>query len=65
VHQLCRTQGTAVLWATHLLEEAEGADHLLLLSKGDVRYSGTVNDFVQAQGGGDFAQAAMRVLGVG
>ena len=65
VHQLCSEQGTAVLWATHLLEEAESADHLLLLSKGEVRYSGTVSDFVQAQGGGEFAQAAMRVLGVG
>lgn len=62
VHRLCREQGTAVLWATHLLEEAEGADHLLLLARGELRYSGGLQAFVDAQGDSDFQRAALRVL---
>jgi ABC-2 type transport system ATP-binding protein len=64
VHRLCREQGTAVLWATHLLEEAEEADHLLLLARGEVCYAGTVANFVASHGGADFRQVAMGVLGV-
>ncbi len=62
VHRLCREQGTAVLWATHLLEEAEGADHLLLLRRGEVCYAGTVNAFTDSHRPQSFAQAALRLL---
>jgi ABC-2 type transport system ATP-binding protein len=36
----CREQGTAVLWATHLVDEAEGADRLVVLHHGRIRFDG-------------------------
>ncbi len=34
VHKLCQEQNLSVLWATHLIDEAEGADQVLVLHKG-------------------------------
>ena len=34
VHQLCAQQNLCVLWATHLIDEAEGANQVLVLHKG-------------------------------
>lgn len=34
VHQLCDQQNLCVLWATHLIDEAEGAKQVLVLHKG-------------------------------
>jgi ABC-2 type transport system ATP-binding protein len=34
VHRLCREQGLCVLWATHLIDEAEQADQVLVMHKG-------------------------------
>jgi ABC-2 type transport system ATP-binding protein len=38
----CADEGRAVLWATHLTEEAEQADRVIVLHQGTVRYDGTV-----------------------
>ncbi len=34
VHRLCHEQGLSVLWATHLIDEAEQADQVLVMHKG-------------------------------
>ncbi len=34
VHELCRQRGVGVLWATHLVDEAESADRVIVLQKG-------------------------------
>ncbi|HBV06622.1 MAG TPA: glycosyl transferase family 2, partial [Gemmatimonadetes bacterium] len=34
VHQLCRDRGMGVLWATHLVDEAERAHRVIVLHKG-------------------------------
>jgi ABC-2 type transport system ATP-binding protein len=36
VRQLCREQGVAVLWTTHLLDEIQPDDRLLLLNQGRI-----------------------------
>jgi ABC-2 type transport system ATP-binding protein len=36
VHALCRDRGLAVLWATHLVDEAEQADRVMILHRGEV-----------------------------
>ena len=36
VRTLCRERGTAVLWTTHLIEEADGADLAIVLHQGRV-----------------------------
>jgi ABC-2 type transport system ATP-binding protein len=48
VRDLCRHEGMAVLWATHLIEEVKVADRLLLLHQGQVRFDGTMESFMAA-----------------
>jgi ABC-2 type transport system ATP-binding protein len=42
VRALCREQGLAVLWATHLMDEATDEDSVVVLHQGRLRASGTV-----------------------
>jgi ABC-2 type transport system ATP-binding protein len=62
VRGLCRERGMAVLWATHLIEEAQVADRLMLLHQGQVRFDGSVDAFTQASQGGDFHAEVLRQL---
>ena len=63
VHGLCRTRGMAVLWATHLIEEIQRADRLILLHQGTARFDGSIDAFMQAaQGGGDLHTEVLRAL---
>jgi ABC-2 type transport system ATP-binding protein len=62
VRGLCRTRGMAVLWATHLIEEAKVADRLMLLHQGTVRFDGSIDAFMQAAQGGDFQTEVLRQL---
>ena len=61
VRQLCAQQGTAVLWATHLMEEAEQADALTVLVRGHAVFQGRMSDFM-AQAPDGFATRAMALL---
>lgn len=40
VRALCRSRGLAVLWATHLVDEAQDADRIIVLHRGEVRAEG-------------------------
>lgn len=62
VRGLCSTQGLAVLWATHLIEEVKTADRLLLLHQGTVRFDGRIEDFMAAAEGPDFQTEVLRAL---
>jgi ABC-2 type transport system ATP-binding protein len=62
VRDLCRSQGMAVLWATHLIEEAKVADRLLLLHQGTVRFDGDIATFMQAAQGSDFQSEVLKQL---
>ena len=57
VHRLCREESLAVLWATHLIDEIESDDRVVLLDRGQVKASGTVADVVQAAGARDLGDA--------
>ncbi len=63
VIDLCTHQGLAVLWATHLIEEARLAQRLVLLHQGTVRFDGRTADFTAASASGDFHTEVMRQLG--
>ena len=63
VRALCTRDGMAVLWATHLIEEARAADRLLLLHQGQVRFDGSTTEFMAAAEGGDFQAEVLRQLG--
>ena len=45
-----RERGVSVLWATHWVEEAEGADRVLVLHKGELLADGTPADVTRALG---------------
>jgi ABC-2 type transport system ATP-binding protein len=62
VRALCRERGMAVLWATHLIEEAQMADRLMLLHQGSVRFDGSLPTFMEAAQGGDFHAEVLRQM---
>ena len=50
-------RGTAVLWATHLVEEAEAADRVLILHRGKLLADGSPAQVTAALGGGSLEDA--------
>lgn len=63
VRGLCRARGMGVLWATHLIEEVHGADRLMLLHQGTVRFEGSIPAFMAKAQGTDFQAEVLRQLG--
>jgi ABC-2 type transport system ATP-binding protein len=53
VRALVAEEGVGVLWATHLFDEVEPADRVVLLHKGKVLASGTAGELAGAQSLGD------------
>jgi len=51
LHEDVRGRGASVLWATHLVPEAEGADRVLVLHKGKLLADGSPAAVTQALGG--------------
>ena len=47
VHQLAKEEQLAVLWASHLMDEIYPDDHLIVLHKGHIKASGTVDEVLQ------------------
>jgi len=62
---LCHSRSMAVLWATHLIEEAQGADRLLLLHQGQVRFDGPIGSFMASATEPDFHAEVLRQLAPG
>ena len=57
VHEEVRTRDAAVLWATHLVAEAEGADRVLVLHQGRLLADGTPGQVTQTLGGSSLEAA--------
>ena len=64
VRALCRETGLGVLWATHLLDEVDGTDHLIVLDKGVVKATGAVDDVIKATGQGSLDGAFSHLVKV-
>ncbi|ATE60799.1 ABC transporter ATP-binding protein [Thauera sinica] len=58
-----RRDGVAVLWATHLVEEAEEADRVVVLDAGKVLAEGTPASLVAAAGAASLAEAFLGMTG--
>ena len=58
-----RGRHSSVLWATHLVEEAEAADRVLVLHKGQLLADGTPTQVCAALGGGTLEEAFIRATG--
>lgn len=50
LHANVQERGVCVLWATHRVEEAEGADRVLVLHRGELLADGTPTQVTQALG---------------
>jgi ABC-2 type transport system ATP-binding protein len=61
VKALCKEQDMAVLWATHLVDEAEGADRVIVLAKGRVRFDGLSAQLLAAQECASLTDAFLRL----
>ena len=44
---MCRERGMGVLWATHLVDEAEAADRIVVMAAGKVRFDGTPKELIK------------------
>lgn len=49
VKALCKEQNMAVLWATHLVDEADSADRIIVMVKGRVQFDGLPSDLLASQ----------------
>ena len=61
VLELRQGQRVGVLWATHLVDEAERADRVVVLHHGKVRFDGPPAAFCAGQGVEDLAEAFFRL----
>jgi len=61
VKALCSERGLGVLWATHLVDEAETADRIIVLAKGQVKFDGTATELMAAEGHSTLTEAFLRL----
>ncbi|MES2941486.1 MAG: ABC transporter ATP-binding protein [Pseudomonadota bacterium] len=61
VKTLCRDNNMAVLWATHLVDEAEEADRIVVLARGRVQFDGLSGQLQAAQGCSSLTAAFLRL----
>lgn len=57
IRKLVETEGIGVLWATHLIDEVDDGDDVVVLRQGDLVASGKVSDVVQASGANSIRDA--------
>ena len=63
VRRIRDAQGTAILWATHLVDEVEGADRIVLIDKGRVTHQGTPAEIIAAAGTATLSEAYVALTG--
>lgn len=61
VYRLCQQQSIAALWATHLVDEAENADKILILHHGELRATGSMQELLQATNQNSLLQAFLHI----
>lgn len=64
VHELCAARGMGVLWATHLVDEAETADRVLVLHQGRLLAEGAPSKLLAESKAGTLAEAFLKMTGV-
>ncbi|PBB96647.1 ATP-binding cassette domain-containing protein [Mesorhizobium sp. WSM3862] len=57
IRKLVETEGIGVLWATHLIDEVEDGDQVVVLRQGDLVAKGKVADVVKASGAASIRDA--------
>ena len=65
VHELAKTDNIVVLWATHLFDEVEPDDDLLVINRGKIVARGKTKDVVAETGAKDLGGAFRLLIGGG
>ena len=65
VHALSKTEGIAVLWATHLIDEVRPDDRVVILHGGKVGANGTVDEVNRAAGCATLGDSFSRLIATG
>ncbi len=65
VHQLSSEENIAVLWATHLIDEIDAQDHLIVLHQGKIQANGTVHQVLDMCGTEDINLAFYKLTAKG
>ena len=65
VHTLCRDEGLAALWATHLIDEIADDDRVVVLHKGRVVADGAAAEVARGSGAAGLDEAFRRLTGRG
>jgi ABC-2 type transport system ATP-binding protein len=63
VHELAKTDNIGVLWATHLFDEVEPDDDLLVINRGKIVAQGRAKDVVAETGAKDLGGAFRLLIG--
>jgi ABC-2 type transport system ATP-binding protein len=63
VRGLVREEGLGVLWTTHLIDEIEGDDQIVILHQGKALANGRAADIVAGQGVADIGAAFAKITG--
>ncbi|MDX1756819.1 MAG: ATP-binding cassette domain-containing protein [Marinobacter sp.] len=63
VRNLCRDRGLTVLWATHLIEEVERDDRVLILHRGQLLANGEGHALCQSEGTHTLAETFQALTG--
>ena len=63
VYALCQQRGMSTLWATHLVDEAERADRVLVLHQGELVAAGTPQSLINHTGQPDLSHAFLSLTG--
>ena len=61
VKALCVEQDMAVLWASHLVDEADCADRIIVMSKGQVKFNGVPSELLVSQACATLTDAFLRL----
>jgi ABC-2 type transport system ATP-binding protein len=61
--RLKQTENIGVLWTTHLIDEVDYADRLIILRQGHVLFDGTQRGLLEREGSNDFAATVISMMG--
>lgn len=64
IRRLVAADGIGVLWATHLIDEVDAGDHVVVLDRGWVRADGRVEDVVRSTGASSIREAFAALAGL-
>lgn len=63
IQTLCRDEGLAVLWTTHLIEELSGDDNTLVLNRGSIIARGSIEQLLAQHKATDFSTLLLQLTG--